>query len=370
MYEIAGPNLGDLLRLLAPFAKTVYLLRGKLETPIFLDLDNTKQVVVNTSLIREIKRNFNMVTRVVSYGLSQLMVARILLEPRHEPEIVLFYQSSGVIPALVARVMQKKVLIYVGGSGFRSLQAGRFQDRLLSFFLYVEEAVMAGLAHKVVTVTRQIAIPVSESKIFEAPTRFLDQKFFKTYRRKKSDNKFVVGYVGRLSAEKGIEELVDAFPIVVAKIPSARLLLVGDGPLKYKIEAKISEHSLQSRVSMTCWVNNVEAYLSKMTLIVLPSKTEGLPSILLEAMACKTPVLASMVGAIPSIIKEDETGFLLRSLEPEYIAERIIDLSGKPELLRNVSSKAYTWLIENYTAKIASDLWSKVFESISALACP
>jgi glycosyltransferase involved in cell wall biosynthesis len=135
--------------------------------------------------------------------------------------------------------------------------------------------------------------------------------------------------------------------------------------MKRRIEARLSEPNIRGKILITGWVNNVQTYLNEMSLLVLPSKTEGLPNILLEAMACKTPVLASIVGAVPSIIKEDETGFLLRSLESDYLAERIIYLSGKPELLRNVSSKAYVWLRENYSAKTASDSWSRVFDSIT-----
>lgn len=367
LYEIAGPNLIDLLKLLAPFANSVYLLRGKLQTPIYGIPDDIKQVIVNTDLMRRIKKNYNMVTRLASYGLAQLIVARHLVRIGQDSEVVLFYQSGLAIPAVTARARRKKVLVYAGGSGYRSLLAGKMQDKLLSLLLYAEEVIMATLAHKVIAVTRHIQIPVSESKVIEAPTRLLDDTFFEKYRRKKRpDGKVVVGYVGRFSPEKGVEELAEAFSIVVAKIPSARFLLVGDGPLKQKIEARLSErNNIRGKVQITGWVNNVQTYLLEMSLLVLPSKTEGLPNIILEAMACKTPVLASMVGAIPFILEEEVTGFLLRSLEPDYMAERIIDLCNKPELLQNVSSKAYVWLKENYSATTASDSWSKVFDSIT-----
>lgn len=366
LYEIAGPNLTDLLKLLAPFADSVSLLRGKFQTPISGIPVDTKQAIVNTDLIRRIKKNSNMVTRLVSYGLSQLIVARHLVEIGQAPEVVLFYQSGLAIPTLAARARQKKVLVYVGGSGYRSLLAGKLQDKLLSLLLYAEEAIMAALAHKVIAVTRHIQMPVSESKVLEAPTRLLDDAFFQKYKREKEpDGKVVVGYVGRLSPEKGVEQLVDAFSIVVAKIPSARFLLVGDGPLKRKIEARLSElNNIRDRILITGWVNNVQTYLNEMSLLVLPSKTEGLPNIIFEAMACKTPVLASMVGAIPFIIKEDETGFLLRSLKPEYIAERIVYLSSRSELLRDVSAKAFIWIKKNYSAETPYNSWSRIFESI------
>jgi len=241
------------------------------------------------------------------------------------------------------------------------------QDKLLSLLLYAEEVIMATLAHKVIAVTRHIQIPVSESKVIEAPTRLLDDTFFEKYRRKKRpDGKVVVGYVGRFSPEKGVEELAEAFSIVVAKIPSARFLLVGDGPLKQKIEARLSErNNIRGKVQITGWVNNVQTYLLEMSLLVLPSKTEGLPNIILEAMACKTPVLASMVGAIPFILEEEVTGFLLRSLTPEYMAERIVYLSSRSELLRDVSAKAFVWIKKNCSAETSYDSWSKVFDTIT-----
>ncbi|MHA1684988.1 MAG: glycosyltransferase, partial [Candidatus Heimdallarchaeaceae archaeon] len=70
---------------------------------------------------------------------------------------------------------------------------------------------------------------------------------------------------------------------------------------------------------------------------------------MLEAMACSTPVLATPVGAIPDIIKDGETGFLLKSNDPEHIADRIVELLGKPKLLEKVSVNAYNYVRENFS---------------------
>jgi glycosyltransferase involved in cell wall biosynthesis len=104
--------------------------------------------------------------------------------------------------------------------------------------------------------------------------------------------------------------------------------------------------------------------LNKLRLLVLPSVTEGLPNVVLEAMACGTPVLATPVGAIPDIIKEGESGFLLKSNDPKHIAERIIELLNKPDLLEKVSVNAYNYVRENFSFEKTLDAWRKILSEL------
>jgi glycosyltransferase involved in cell wall biosynthesis len=101
-----------------------------------------------------------------------------------------------------------------------------------------------------------------------------------------------------------------------------------------------------------------------MKLLVLPSYTEGLPNIVLEAMACGTVVLATPVGAIPDIIKDGETGFLLKSNDPKHIAERILELLNKPELLDKVSINAYNYVRKNFSYEKTLDAWRKILSEL------
>jgi glycosyltransferase involved in cell wall biosynthesis len=77
-------------------------------------------------------------------------------------------------------------------------------------------------------------------------------------------------------------------------------------------------------------------------------------------MACETPVLATPVGAIPDIIRDGETGFLLKSNDPKYIAEKIVDLLNKPELLEKVSKNAYKWVRENFSEEKTLESWRRI----------
>jgi glycosyltransferase involved in cell wall biosynthesis len=120
---------------------------------------------------------------------------------------------------------------------------------------------------------------------------------------------------------------------------------------------------------MTGWIRHekVVDYLNELKLFVLPSYSEGLPTIVLEAMACGTPVLATSVGAITDIINEGQTGFLLKSNNPEHIAERVIELSSKLGLLEKVSADAYKYVKKNFSYEKTLNTWQKVFHELGLL---
>ncbi len=103
-------------------------------------------------------------------------------------------------------------------------------------------------------------------------------------------------------------------------------LIVGDGRLRNEIENYLNENNITDRVKLTGWIPHDELpdYLNELKLVVLPSYTEGLPNLMLEAMACGTPVLATPVGAIPDVITDNETGFIMASNSPECIVKNVI----------------------------------------------
>jgi glycosyltransferase involved in cell wall biosynthesis len=142
-------------------------------------------------------------------------------------------------------------------------------------------------------------------------------------------------------------------------------VLVGEGPLFSLVNKKIGVFN-GGQVKVLKWLprHELPLLLNKLRLLVLPSATEGLPNVVLEAMACATPVLATPVGAIPDIVKEGETGFLLKSNDPKHIAERIVELLNNPELLEKVSIKAYNYVRENFSFEKTLDAWRKILSKL------
>lgn len=176
----------------------------------------------------------------------------------------------------------------------------------------------------------------------------------------------MVGYVGRLSKVKGILNLIEAMPFVLKGRVDTSFVICGEGGLVNEVEKIIKAEGVEAHVRSIGWVahQDVPQYLNELKLLVLPSFTEGLPNVILEAMACGTPVLATRVGAIPDIIKDGETGFLLKSNDPKHIADKIVELLNKPELLEKVSENAYEWVRQNFSKEKTIKLWQEILQQL------
>ncbi|MGI5892725.1 MAG: glycosyltransferase family 4 protein [Bacillota bacterium] len=168
-----------------------------------------------------------------------------------------------------------------------------------------------------------------------------------------------------MSAEKGIENFAKALPAILHDHQNFHANIGGDGPLKEEIKVILEEDNLTTRVSLLGWISHddLPKYLNQFRLLVLPSYTEGLPNIMLEAMACGTPVLATPVGAIPDVIIDGKTGFIMENNSPECIAENVIRALNSPDLER--IAEAGRWFVEGeFTFERVVERWKKVLEEI------
>jgi len=172
------------------------------------------------------------------------------------------------------------------------------------------------------------------SAIFSIPTgidlgRFDPDKVKPAF---KPDN-FSVGMVGVLRSWKGHGFLLKAIPGIVKQIPQAHFYIVGEGPQRGNIERIIMDMSLQDRVSLLGHREDVPEIMASLDVIVHPSYAgEGIPQSLLQALAMKTPVVASDAGAIKEIIQDNVTGFLIEPENPGRIAEKVNELFLRPDL--------------------------------------
>ena len=140
----------------------------------------------------------------------------------------------------------------------------------------------------------------------------------------------VITSIGRLSPEKGHADLIEAFALGAARGLSFTGVLVGDGPARGDLEALVAARGLASRVHFVGYRTEAARILENTDLMVLPSHTEGLPNVVLEALAMGTPVLASAVGGTPEVI-EDGCGRLVPARSPGLLAAGIEDfLTNRP----------------------------------------
>ncbi|MBN9520099.1 glycosyltransferase family 4 protein [bacterium] len=136
----------------------------------------------------------------------------------------------------------------------------------------------------------------------------------------------VVVAAGRLSPEKGFDVLVRAASDVLAADPGAGVVVFGEGVLRAELEQQVRAAGLTGRVVLPGFRTDLDALLAAADVVTLPSFTEGLPNVALEASAAGVPVVATAVGGTPEVVVDDETGFLVRPGQPAELAAQLTRL--------------------------------------------
>jgi glycosyltransferase involved in cell wall biosynthesis len=158
-------------------------------------------------------------------------------------------------------------------------------------------------------------------------------------------------YVGRFGPVKRVNDLVSAFSEVQAKHEHTTLTLVGDGPLRGKIEKQINELGISDHVKMSGYVpqHELPKYYNHADVFVLPSQIERAPLVLLEAMSCGLPVVSTPVGWVPEIITDEKNGILFEIGSETELADKIRYLIDNPEHCNKIGERARRTVKEGYT---------------------
>ena len=142
----------------------------------------------------------------------------------------------------------------------------------------------------------------------------------------------LIGTVGRLSVEKGLGYFLKAGARIVARDPSVKLVLVGEGPQRKELEALAASLGISDSVIFCGYRADAERIYPALDVFVLPSLTEGIPMALLEAMAFSRPVIASRVGGVPEVVQDGVTGIFVEPKDVDELAEKMWDLLCHPEV--------------------------------------
>ena len=151
----------------------------------------------------------------------------------------------------------------------------------------------------------------------------------------------VVGYVARISPQKGLEDFARAMRIVADAVPGAQFVLVGDAPageeaLKRRLNDLVGSLGLGGRLHMLGYRSDAVAIMKTFDVYVSTALWEGLPITLLEAMACGRPIVATDVGGNRDIVVDGETGILVPVGDPGTLARRVCELLNDPCLRRRL----------------------------------
>ena len=173
--------------------------------------------------------------------------------------------------------------------------------------------------------------------------------------------------IGRLSREKGHIDLISAFAKVRAMHPEvrAKLAIVGEGPERSALESAIRVRGLGNDVRLMGHRNDVRPYYAAADLFVLPSRSEGSPYVLLEAMRAGVPIVATAVGGVPEILMHEQTALLVAPQDSESLAAAIGRILNDSELAERVSANASTLVSRSYSLENYVSSMSRIYRSLA-----
>lgn len=161
----------------------------------------------------------------------------------------------------------------------------------------------------------------------------------------------VLGCFGRLSSEKGQAFLIKAFRKFQEKHPDSALILTGDGPDRGSLETLIANLGLTTKVHLCGYQPGMRDFYEAIDLLVLPSLSEGLPNVALEAMALEKPVLATDVGAVAEIITHGENGWMVQAGDETLLANSLLEIFSSPSLVTRIGKVAKASLHPKFSAQ-------------------
>jgi glycosyltransferase involved in cell wall biosynthesis len=176
----------------------------------------------------------------------------------------------------------------------------------------------------------------------------------------------LVIYAGRLSPEKGADVLLQAWPAVATAVPGARLCLIGNGSEEAHLRAQARALHVEDSALFIGAVPDVAPYLRAADVAVLPSRTEGMPVALLEAMSCALPVVATAVGGSAETLRDGATGRLVPSEDPPALAAALAEALTAQTPGGTWGAAARAHVLDHASMELVADRYVELYRAVVA----
>ena len=246
---------------------------------------------------------------------------------------------------------------------FAIKRIGKNVDHLTYLGEFTRQAISKALSRKSATEMVKIAPGIDTAHFIPQPDAMQKRKELGL-----QDKKIIIS-VGRLVHRKGQDNLIQAMPAVLKKIPSAHLLLVGEGPYRKHLEKLVMKSSLEQNVTFAGRImyDRLPSYLSAADLFAMPSRSrffglevEGLGIVYLEASACGIPVVAGNSGGAPDAVLEGVTGLCVDGTNIEQITAAIVEICSDAERASHMGAAGRNWIVDQWRW----DIWSEEFNAL------
>jgi glycogen(starch) synthase len=172
--------------------------------------------------------------------------------------------------------------------------------------------------------------------------------------------------LGRLVPQKGFDVALTAFASLMGRFPHARLIISGDGPSRPELEQQAAELGCRESIDFVGWVapGRVLELMNTVTMVVMPSRWEGLPLVALQAALMARPIVATRVGGLPEVVVHQETGLLVEKEDSKALAEAIVFLLDHPERAAKMGKAGRMRTQQLYSLKSYVDAYDELYRKL------
>ena len=353
--------LSNLIDILYPLSDDICLITGNAGYDFFKENRN-----IYVYGIRH-ERGASVFTRIIRYIYTQLRISHRLVKLAGNVDLWIFSYGGQelLLPMLTAKLLKKKVILliveYSAKIGdVREDQLGKPPKILNKINRTLSDQIIIDINVESENLIHQFGLTNYKHKISFGGAGPVDTKSF-NIKKKLEDRKNLIGYFGRHTPEKGVMNFAKAIPLILKERGDLEFLIGGGGPLFDEMKHELKDNGSYDKVTFTGWVprEKLPDYYNEMKLIVVPSYTETIPTVIMETMACGTPIVAAPAVAIPDLIKDGENGFLMEDNSPGSIAKNVIRALDDPRLDEIVKS-AHDLINREYTYEVTVENYRKL----------
>lgn len=289
-------------------------------------------------------------------------LARLLAE--QSPQIVQsFLYHANVVATLAAKragVARVVTNIRVADPSRLRQRVERFVTRRVSKVVCVSESVARYAREQLSMNENRLAVIPNGIIVAHYPAgQSADLRQFRIAPERK-----VLVCIGRLDRQKGIDWLLGFAPLLLKELPGHDLLLVGDGPQRAELESLSQSLSVAQRVHFAGWQPNVPEILRACELLVLPSRWEGMPNVLLEAMCSGLPVVATQVEGVTEVLGPPAVEQSVTANDASEFLIRILAIARDANLAKNLGAQNRERVERHYSLAAMIGAYERLYESL------
>lgn len=351
----------DIMHILEPISESIVIIGGQTNKIAYVPKKTkVEDIGIAMHYTNEMRpKSLSALFWIIKCILAQILTSRILIRNKNNADVILFYMAYPyyLLPLIVAKLLNIKTVEVITRSKSKTL-AGRVIQSIDSIYF----RLLDGISPESDALVSEHELYRWSDKTLPNGARYIDSRY--RIIKKYSKRRKIVGFIGRLSKEKGVTQFLDAIPEIARIDNTIEYVIGGTGDLlnQVKLESNELAKKYNVEISVTGFIDesNFPDFLNELSLLIFPtSHSEGLPTILLEAMACGTPILATDVGAVGDIIKDGETGFIMNDISPTSIASSVAQIM-KFDRMEWIIANSNLLIENNYRIQSARGRWKNI----------